>query len=230
MRYFLPTEKVETLEFTYSAGGQDETVRLEPGMSFTLSLSKPELDALKLSLPGDAKVGVYYRGSLEEALSGEQAADDRVKIAKTMNADSRGNCVVTLRIRGKSTRVWESFELYDIIPSGARFLSLESRGHSSREDGRVYASAYIYNSNGQNMNGYVSVYNSIYRDTLRFDRTECPEYSFDISVSYVIRGAVDGHFIAESAFVKNCRTGVFSISGRKGVDIRENGGWKFTDE
>ncbi len=230
LRYFLPTEKAETLEFTYSAGGQDETVRLEPGMSFTLSLSKPEFDALKLSLPGDAKVGVYYRGSLEEALSGEQAADDRVKIEKTMNADSRGNCVVTLRIRGKSTRVWESFELYDIIPSGARFLSLESRGYSRREDGRVHTSAYIYNSSGQNMNGYVSVYNEIYKDTLRFDRTECPEYSFDISVSYVIRGAVDGHFIAESAFVKNCRTGVFSISGRKGVDIRENGGWKFTDE
>lgn len=53
------------------------------------------------------------------------------------------------------------------------------------------------------------------------------EYSFDISVSYVMRAAVEGHFMAESAFIKNCRTGAFSVSERKSVDIAEHGGWRY---
>ncbi|MBO4322891.1 MAG: hypothetical protein J5919_07820, partial [Clostridia bacterium] len=57
--------------------------------------------------------------------------------------------------------------------------------------------------------------------------TECPEYSFSVTVSSLIRGAVDGHFIAESAFLKNSSTGVFSVSDRMTVDIRENGAWTF---
>jgi hypothetical protein len=230
LKYFLPAEKAEPLEFTYSIGENEESVTLESGRSFMLTLSKPELEALKLSLPDDAKVGVYYRGNTDEALYGEPAADERVKIEKKMTVDSRGNCVVELHISGKSTRVCESFELYDLIPSGARFLSLESGGYSSRIVGTVETWACIYNRSGQNMSGCVGVYNSIYRDVRQYDRIECPEYSFDITVSYVIRGAVEGHFIAESAYVKNWRTGAFSVSGRIGVDIKENGGWKFKAE
>ncbi|MCR5694031.1 MAG: Ig-like domain-containing protein [Clostridia bacterium] len=224
LRYFLPSEAAEPMEFTYTIGDTTENVSIAPGRSFSLSLSKPELEELKLSLPDSAKVGVSYRGRADEALSGGQSSENRIKIQKNISKDKRGNCVVTLNISGRSTRVSEYFELYDLIPSGMRFLSLESSGYSIVKNGNVNVSAYIYNRSGQNMNGGVSIYNSIYSGRRDVYKQECPEYSFEISVSYVIRGAVEGHFIAESAYVKNYRTGLFDISDRIGLDITEKDG------
>jgi len=233
LKYFLPAEKAEPIEFTYSVGAGTEKVTLESGRYFTLSLSAPELAAFETSLPDDFPVGVSYRGSAEEAMAGAETYDNgRVTITKRMYQNSRGNCVVELNISGTSTRVSEYFELYDLIPSGARFLSIDSRGYGynttyAQNGGRVYTSAYLWNRSGQNMVGGVSVYNDINSKKKGVYMTECPEYSFSVTVSYVIRGAVDGRFIAESAFLKNSGTGVFSVSERTTVDIRENGSWTF---
>lgn len=226
LKYFLPQEAGETLEFTYSIGETKEDVKLASGRSFMLTLSEKELEALELSLPGDAKVGVYYRGRTDEALSGGTGEESRISVKKTMQQNINGNCVVTLRINGTSTRVFEHFELYDLIPSGARFLALETSGHSYVKTGNVETYAYIYNRSGQHMTGMVSIYNNIYANDKDRQRLECPEYSFDICVSYVIRGAVEGDFIAESAYMRNTRTGAFSLSERLVVTISEKDGWR----
>ena len=231
--FFLPAETVEPLEFTYSVGAGTEKVKIEAGRTFTLLLSAPELAAFETSLPDDFPVGVSYRGSAEEAMAGAEKYDGgRVTVTKKMYQNSRGNCVVELNISGTTTRVSEYFELYDLIPSGARFLSIESRGYGystavAQNGGKVYTSAYLCNRSGQNMTGGVSVCNDINLGKKGRYMTECPEYSFSVTVSYLIRGAVDGHFIAESAFLKNSSTGVFSVSDRMTVDIRENGAWTF---
>lgn len=227
IKHFLPQEAADALEFTYTIGESSETVKIEPGCSFTLTLSKQELDSLKTSLPGDTKVGVYYRGTMEEALLDGQKSDGRVSITKAMTNDSHGNCLVTLRISGRSTRVNEYFELYDLIPSGARFLSIDSSSSSRYESGTVAAYAYIYNSSGQNMTGGVSLHNRIYENENNWFRQDCPEYGFEISVSYVIRGAVEGTFTAESAYIRNPRTGAFSLTDRIRVTINEKDKWKF---
>lgn len=233
LMFFLPAETAEPVEFTYSVGAGTERVKIETGRSFTLLLSAPELAAFETSLPDDFPVGVSYRGTAEEAMAGAEKYDGgRVTVTKKMYQNSRGNCTVELNISGTSTRVSEYFELYDLIPSGARFLSIESRGYGyntavAQNGGKVYTSAYLCNRSGQNMTGGVSVYNDINAGKKGKYMTECPEYSFSVTVSYVIRGAVDGRFIAESAFLKNSSTGVFSVSDRMTVDIRENGAWNF---
>ncbi|MBO4790900.1 MAG: hypothetical protein J5592_01330, partial [Clostridia bacterium] len=233
LQFFLPAGTAEPVEFTYSVGAGTEKVKIEPGRSYTLSLSAPELAAFETSLPDGFRVGVSYRGSAEEAMAGAEKYDGgRVTITKKMYQNSRGNCVVELNISGTTTRVSEYFELYDLIPSGARFLSIESRGYGysksyAQNGGNVYTSAHLWNRSGQNMTGGVSVYNDINLGKKGRYMTECPEYSFSVTVSYLIRGAVDGHFIAESAFLKNSSTGVFSVSDRMTVDIRENGAWTF---
>ncbi len=225
LKYFLPAEAGETMEFTYSIGETTENVSLTTGRSFMLTLSEKELDMLKLNLPDDAKVGVYCRGRSDEALSGGTRDESRITVTKSLEQNYRGNCVVTLRIKGTSTRVSEYFELYDLIPSGARFLSMESGGSSYVESGNVRVYAYIYNRSGQHMSGSVGIYNKIYANDKDRSRVECPKYSFDISVSYVIRGAVEGDFIAESAYVRNTRTGVFSLSERLLVTIGGDHSW-----
>ena len=193
-----------------------------------LTLSEKEFDALKLSLPDDANVGVYYRGPLDEVLLEEGKENSRLSISKTMTQDM-GNCKVTLNIQGTSTRISEYYELYDLIPSGARFLSLKTKGYSNSEHGSIEVSASIYNRSGQHMTGTVSVYNSIYEGDEDRYRTECSEYSFSISITYMIRGAVEGTFVAESAYVRNPRTGAFGISERYKVTINEKLGWFFKE-
>ncbi len=229
LKYFLPAETGEPLNFTYSIGETTEEIVLDSGRGFMLTLSEKEFDALKLSLPDDANVGVYYRGPIDEALLEEGTEEGRVSVFKSMNQTDTGNCTVTLDIQGTSTRISEYFDLYDLIPSGARLISLEAEGYSTKQYGTVRVSANIYNRNGQHMTGTVSVYNSIYEGDKDLYRTECPEYGFDISITYVIRGAVEGDFVAESAYVRNPRTGAFGISQRYKVKISEKLGWSFKE-
>ena len=42
-------------------------------------------------------------------------------------------------------------------------------------------------------------------------------------MGYVIRAAVTGEFIAESAAVRNLATDIYSVSGRNLITISENG-------
>ncbi|MBP5208554.1 MAG: hypothetical protein J6330_08890, partial [Clostridia bacterium] len=222
LKYFLPAEKGTAAEFTYSVLGKSETVVLETGRSYLLSLSKPEFDSLEFDIPASISIGVSYKGSAEEALAG-RTESSRVTVTKSLEPQNDGTCLVTLTISGKSTHVSECFSLSDLIPSGARFLALSDRGYSySYREGNNCCGS-IYNRSGQNMSGWIHVYKQGWTD---WKRTECPEYSFSLTVSYMIRGAVDGDFVVESAFIRSYSSDAFAVSKRMKLTISENGNWK----
>ncbi len=222
LKYFLPAEKEATAEFTYSVLGKSETVVLETGRSYLLSLSKQEFDSLEFDIPANISIGVSYKGSAEEALAGSTESG-RVTITKTLEPLSNGTCLVTLNISGKSTHVSESFSLCDLIPSGARFLALSDRGYSYSYKNGTNCWGSIYNRSGQNMSGWIQVFRQGWTD---WKRTECPEYSFSLTISYMIRGGVDGDFVVESAFLKSYSSDVFAVSKRMKLTISEKGNWK----
>ena len=120
-------------------------------------------------------------------------------------------------------RVCESFDLTDVVPSGARYFSSYSDYSSEYKNGKVYADAYLYNTAGQKVSGCAWVHNSIYADSDVY-RTECPEYSFSVSVSYVIRGAVKGEYVVEPAVIRNLGAKIYSASERHTVTITD-GEW-----
>ncbi len=229
LKYFLPAGTAEAKTLTYSTGEETREVSLTLGKVFSLTLSRYELENLDLNVPEGISIYATYRGTAEETLSGTRADSSRVRIEKTMMMRTENMCIVTLHIYGTSTRVSEYFDLYDLIPSGARFFRMGSKGYGSSLSGGIRTSAWLYNSSGQNMNGGICVCNEAFLKNNNWDYrlTECPEYSFDVEVSYVIRGALEGTFISESAFLKNERTGVFSVSERITVHISENSAWTF---
>jgi len=226
LKSFLPVDSVSERSFSYSVGDVNETVMLKSGRSYSISLNKSDLANLKISDFDDGIViRAAYRGApTEEELSGSDAS--RISIEKKFDYCGNGMYKVSLTISGTSTRVCEYFSLYDTIPSGARFVVSETKGWESNKNGSVYTGAGIWNRSGQNMTGYVSIYNDIYTSGRRASAT-CPEYKFSITVSYVIRGAVEGTFIAEPAFIRMPATGAFVVSERYTVGINENSKWSF---
>ena len=222
LKYFLPAEKGENAEFTYSVLGKSETVVLETGRSYYVSLSKQEFDSLELDIPETVSIGVSYKGSAEEALAG-RSESGRVTVTKTLEPQNDGTCLVTLNISGKSTHVSECFSLYDLIPSGARFLALSDRGYSYSYSEGTNCWGTVYNRSGQEMSGWIQVHKKGWTDR---KRTECPEYGFSLTLSYLIRGAVDGDFVVESAFIRSYSSDVFAVSKRMKLTISEKGNWK----
>ncbi len=130
---------------------------------------------------------------------------------------------MTINVNGTSNRVSEFFDISDAVPSGARYFSSYSNTSSYDRYGDVHTGAYVYNTAGQKISGSLWVFNDCYSG-LDIYKTECPEYSFSVSVSYVIRGAVKGEFIAESAVVRNLAADVYSASERLSVTITD-GEW-----
>lgn len=128
-----------------------------------------------------------------------------------------------LTISGTSTRISECFDLTDVIPSGARYFS-SYYDSSYSDDGEVHTGAHVYNTAGQKMSGFVWVYNTYYSSREIYNRTECPEYSFSVTVSYVIRGAVKGEFVVEPAVIRNLGANVYFASERHTVTITD-GEW-----
>lgn len=231
LKFFAPVGEIteKTLEYGFGNGGT-EKVTVYPGRTFTLSLTKTELESLEISGIDDG-IGIRagYLGTSEEANENLEYSD-RVKISKTIKANGNGMYTVTLDISGSSTRVYESFDITDYIPSGARYFSLGSGGYTYKNVKGVYTGASIYNTSGQKMNGYVYVCNDSYTGKRGTYQTTCPEYEFSVSVSYVIRGAVQGNFISEGAVIENESTGIFNVSERYSVNINESKKWVITEK
>ena len=220
LRFFVPTDAVTERTLVYDFGdGNAKTVTLKRGRTFGITLTKPEFDAFRVvSADEGVSVKAYYLGSAEEAYTEKS---DRVTVNKTITAYGENMYRVTLTFSGKSARIYESFDITDCIPSGARYVSIYSDRYSSGGS-NVVASAYIYNSAGQNMSGRLSVYNAEYANSYSRRNvylTACPEYSFSTTVSYIIRGAVDGDYVVESAALKNSATGFFAASERSYITI-----------
>ena len=214
-----PAEGQKGIEFEYSLGEEKNKIRLDPGQSWTFVLCREDLERLELSLPENALLLANYRGELEGSAS---SGSGRFSIEKTYEATGEGFCLVTLTLSGKSTRTYESFEIYDLIPSGARFFSVEIRDGNRLSD--------VSNTSGQNISCFVTVrYPHDEIEGIAQAQgdivTDCPEYEFSVRIGYVIRAALQGDFIAESAWAENTGTGERAMSGRSLLTIGSGGVW-----
>ncbi len=220
IRYYMPDADYSEKSVTYRIGDVETTETLRPWESVTVKLSKSSLENFEIvSIDEDVSIEALYTARAEDVLK-KYDVSDRVTVTKTIEPSQNELYVVTLTVSGTSTRVSECFDLTDQIPSGARFF--ESYGNTTVYNGNstVHTGAYVYNPSTQKIKGSAWVYNGIYNGDWR--RTECPEYSFSVSVSYVIRGAVTGEFIAEPAVIRNLGGGVYNTSERYTVKITKD--------
>lgn len=221
LTHFLNVADTEEKKITYQIGGEEKTVAVRGMRRVTVVLDKKEFDAFKVtSFDSGIAVCAAYTGTLEDAKSAGDAAN-RLNIEKTVKQTGENVYTVRLKIKGTSNRVCESFGIEDFIPAGARYLTIETQrsggSHSSTGYGapiRIYCG--MYSSSGQNMRGYLSVYNKDAHD--RGYKNDCPDYDFEIEVSYRIRGAVPGEFIVESAVIRDA-AGNYATSERSSFVI-----------
>ena len=141
----------------------------------------------------------------------------RITVRKTIDPYRDGLYRVSITVSGTSTRIWEYLDLSDTIPSGARYVSPLYGSYYSYDNN---ASAYLGLEAGQRLRGGVYICDWDLRGD--WDKTECPEYYFSTEVSYLIRGAVKGEFIAEPAIVRNLGTDVYTVSERYTVRMSDD--------
>lgn len=223
LKYFTPAGKADEVHnVTYTLAGKTQTVEISRKKSFTLVMTKSEFAEFSIdSIDDGITVHATYGGTAEEAYS-DKIDSSRVSIEKSIRSAGNGMFDVTLKISGTSTRVSECFTVRDWIPSGARYFVTRGGYGNSKRNG-VSVSGCIYNTSGQQMNGYVCIYNNAYIDRNlkgQYENT-CPEYSFSIDITYRIRGAVAGEFIIEPAIISNPATSLYSMSERMTVTISD---------
>ena len=229
LHFYMPTEKPEKKSVSYKIGDKDYTVEVDCLHYSSVVLNKAEFAQFSVTdAPKGVKVRAFYKGAPEDAREGNKPSD-RLQIEKSYAKNSDGTYTVTLKITGRSKCICESFELSDFIPTGARFVMLRSDGYNADYNDRIRTYGYIYNEAGQRMRGYVGVYNKAEADRNRDNRSfsnDCAEYSFSVSVSYVVRGAVEGTFVSDSALLRDA-SGAYAVSERTRIGVYEKSDWKF---
>jgi hypothetical protein len=224
VKYFMPTEKVEaTLTYRFGTDGEIQKVEVPVGGAYVLRLTKTGFDSLEIiSVDGNIRVRAAYGGSPADALDGTGTTGE-IAVTKTITPyDAKsGLYMVTLSFSGNSDRTYASFSISDCIPTGARFVSyISDKSSISFNTSSRSGGAWIYNTGGQQMSGWISIWTPY--STKWNEKTA--SYSFSGSVSYIIRGAVAGSFIAEEAMVRNNATGNYAVSDRMYVTIDGNYG------
>ncbi len=228
VRSFMPEGDYAEKTVTYTAGGEEITETVSPWKNPSLKLSKSSFESFAvISADEGVAARVYYKAPAEDVIS-RYDLTDRVTVSKTIEPYKNGMYKVTLHISGTSERVCENFDITDAVPSGARFFESYDDTYSDRTRGKIHTGAYVYNPAGQKVSGHVWVCNTTYWDS-DYYRTECPEYEFSVSVSYVIRAAVHGEFIAEPAIIRNLGAGIYSSSERYIVEMTD-GEWVINKE
>lgn len=221
VRYYFPAE-AKTAAFSYSIGDISEEITLAPGEYYNLTLDRRDFTAFKL-ISADESVIVYaaYRGSAEEAYGSGEVTDD-LRIQKTIETydKARGLYKVVLSYRAVTDRNYAFFTLSDCIPSGARYFGAGGE-YLDLNETDAYTFAYISNSGGQVMDGYIGLFN--YSETAL---AGLKERVIEGSVSYLIRAAYEGTFVIENAVVQDIQTGSWTVSSRSAVEITGEG-WIF---
>lgn len=223
IRFFMPGEKT-TAAFSYRFGNDGETVSitLTAGEIYNLQLTKSGFDNLQILSHDDGiRVRAAYGGSPADAIDGADVSKEITVTKNITSYDERlGLYRVDIRFSGKSDRAYASFEISDVIPSGARYVSSIYDYGDSYISGDRYIGAWIYNPGGQRMNGHIWISNR--SSTFKWHDVTS-EYTFNGTVSYIIRGAVTGEFIAEQTLVRNTRTGAYALGNRLSVTIADTG-------
>ena len=221
LKYFYPLN-AKAAKFSWTVGEKTETVVLKPGQVYTLSLSKGDWNALELSKEeGDVRVRAAYLGSVQEALEGTQGSDN-IKISKTMslyNAE-KNIYAVTLNYTVTTDKNYSCFTISDYIPSGARWYPANNSTSSYEKNGSWSQSAYVDDLTGQSVRGNIYVYHNNSNKLAGLE-----EVTLSGSVTYYIRGAVEGEFAVDYAVLRDRSTGGYAISESGTVSIND-GAWK----
>lgn len=220
LKYFYPLD-AKAAKFSWTVGETAETVALKPGQVYTLSLSKKDWNALELSEEeGNIRVRVAYLGSVEEALEGTESSES-VQIRKEILLQNKEKNLyaVTLHYTVTTDKNYTSFVISDYIPSGARWYPGNNSTSYTRE-GNWSQSAYVDVLTGQNVRGMIHVYHNNSNKL-----TGLEEVTLSGSVTYYIRGAVEGEFAVDYAVLRDRSTGGYAISESGTVNIND-GAWK----
>lgn len=221
LKYFYPMD-AKPAKFSWTVGEKTQSITLKPGEVYTLSLSKSDWNALELSEEdGDIRVRAAYLGSVEEALEGTQSSE-RVKISKDISLYNKEKNIyaVTLSYTVTTDKNYSSFAISDYIPSGARWYPANNSTSSYEKNGSWSHSAYVDTLTGQSVRGSIHVYHNNSNKLAGLE-----EVTLSGSVTYYIRGAVEGEFAVDYAVLRDRSTGGYAISESGTVSI-SNGEWK----
>ncbi len=225
LKYFYPVDAKQA-KFSWTVGEKMETVTLEPGQVYTLSLGKSDWNALNLTEEeGDIRVRAQYLGSVAEALEGTQSSD-KVKISKDISLYNKEKNIyaVTLNYTVTTDKNYSSFTISDYIPSGARWYPANNSTYSHEKNGSWSYSAYVDALTGQSVRGSIYVYHNNSNKLAGLE-----EVTLSGSVIYYIRGAVEGEFAVDYAVLRDRSNGGYAISESGTVSINDDA-WKIVLE
>jgi len=221
LKYFYPLD-AKSAKFSWTVGQKTQSITLKPGEIYTLSLSKSDWNALELSEEdGDVRVRAAYLGSVEEALEGITGSD-RVAISKEISLYNKEKNIyaVTLNYTVTTDKNYSTFSISDYIPSGARWYPANNSTYSHEKEGSWSHSAYVDVLTGQSVRGNIHVYHNNSNKLAGLE-----EVTLSGSVTYYIRGAVEGEFAVDYAVLRDRSTGGYAISESGTVSIND-GEWK----
>ncbi|MBQ7647443.1 MAG: hypothetical protein IJS94_09250, partial [Clostridia bacterium] len=221
VKFFAPNGEYEEKKATLNISGTDVDVTVKGYRRAYVTLSKSDLESFKIVKADEGiSVRATYTAPIEvsEEVSKESG---RIKVEKSITHFKGDIYEVTLRISGTSTRKCEYFTISDTIPSGARYFNSIETGYKEKRTSSLITWGGIYNTTTQKMRGSVSIYNRKAPN----DSMDCEKYSFETSVSYYVRGALDGNFVVESAMVRISGTDYYAKSDRMSLTISNRKEW-----
>ncbi len=193
---------------TYRLGGEEKTVEIDGRHPLTLTLNRDSFASFAVTAAEEGiAVRAMYWGTPAESAS---LKAENMTVKKTIEASdpARGFYRVTVTVSGETDR--ESFfaSLTDRIPTGARFVRLESSSFSGSDR---YVYGWIGEDGGQ-MLGSIYVSNPTRPSTA--GRTV---RQFTGTFTYVIRAYTPGEFVVEAAYVTDGALNTCAVSERSTV-------------
>jgi len=225
LKYFYPLD-AKPAKFSWTVGEKTENITLKPGQVYALSLGKNDWSSLKLTEEdGDIRVRATYLGSVAEALEGS-AGSERVAISKEISLYNKEKNLyaVTLNYTVTTDKNYSCFTISDYIPSGARWYPANNSTSSYEKEGSWSHSAYVDVLTGQSVRGNIHVYHNNSNKLAGLE-----EVTLSGSVTYYIRGAVEGDFAVDYAVLRDRSTGRYAISESGTVNISDDE-WKIVLE
>ncbi len=213
--YYIPTSSAETL-LSYTLHDSVQDIRIPRGQAYTVTLTRSDFEAFHIvSADTGVAVEASYGASPTVALSGKTDAETltMTKTIKPFDAEN-GIYEVVLTFSGTTDADSLSFALTDTIPTGARFVR-----YGWNHDSYQNCSAWLSHDGGQQLHGSLYIYAG-WKNPME-GRTP---YSFSETISYLIRGAVQGDFTAEPALAISRDADTYAATDSYRITIKD-GSW-----
>ncbi len=202
-------EDADPITLVYELNGEKKEAILENGSRLSLSLDRASFESLKVEENSAVTCIALYNASITDATMNAEE-DKNLSIEKSISPviGKRGIYRVSLTYRVTTSKDYTSFRLSDTIPAGARFWQNERHNNYSNTWG------YIGNNGGSSMEGYVSVSNRT-KDLLGGRQ----QITVTGTVTYLIRTALPGTYISDSALLSSYDGASFAVSKRENAEF-----------